>query len=88
VRLAEIRHRIQTAAVYPPIARARNEVGETRIAFEIGPEGRAMKIRVARSSGSATLDRAAARAVESAEPLPRLVGEINVPVRFELSDPD
>jgi len=87
-RLAEIQRRIQTAALYPPIARARNESGEARIAFEIDPEGRPVKIHVARSSGSTTLDRAAARAVEGAAPLPHLLGEINVPVRFELSDPE
>ena len=39
-----------------------------------------------RSSGSATLDRAAERAVREAAPLPRMLGHVTVPVRFALRD--
>ncbi len=83
-RLAEIRRRIQGALVYPPLARAREVEGESEVAFEIGPGGTPAAIRVERSSGSALLDAAAARAVRDAAPLPPVLGRLRVPVRFAL----
>ena len=85
-RLAEIRRRVQGAAVYPAIARNRSVSGEVEVGFRIDPAGVPQEIRVLRSSGSATLDRAAERAVREAAPLPRMLGHVTVPVRFALRD--
>lgn len=84
-RIAEIRRRIQEALVYPPLARKRRITGATELSFRIGPGGGAEEIEVLRSSGSALLDRAAARAVEDAAPLPAVLGRLVLPVAFELS---
>jgi TonB family protein len=87
-RLEEIRRRVQAAVVYPPIAHARGVAGETRVAFRILADGRPDAIRTAGSSGSATLDRAAEQAVTAAAPFPPMIGQVVVPVRFVLRDPD
>ncbi|MDJ0850963.1 MAG: energy transducer TonB [Myxococcota bacterium] len=85
-RLAEIRRRVQEAVVYPPIARKRSVYGEVEVGFRIGPSGTPEEITVLRSSGSASLDRAAERAVRDAAPLPRMIGRVRVPVRFALRE--
>ena len=87
-RLAEIARRVQQVASFPPIARARGLEGEALVAFEITREGAPHKIHTVRSSGSVALDRAAERAVSDAAPLPWVYGEVIVPVRFALRDPD
>lgn len=83
-RLAEIRRRIQEALVYPPLARWRGQTGVASVAFEIAADGQAREVRTLRSSGVGLLDRAAERAVAAAAPLPRVLGPLEVPVRFEL----
>ncbi len=85
-RLAEIQRRVQAAVVYPAIARKRSVEGTVDVSFRIAQDGRPGEVRVARSSGSATLDRAAERAVRDAAPLPRLLGRVTVPVRFSLHE--
>ncbi len=87
-RLAEIARRVQQVAPFPPIARARGLEGEALVAFEITREGAPHEIHTVRSSGSVALDRAAERAVSDAAPLPWVYGEVTVPVRFALRDPD
>jgi protein TonB len=84
-RLAEIRRRIQTALVYPPIARWQDLEGDTLVRFEIGAEGRARDVSVVRTSGDPLLDAAAVRAVVAAGVLPRVYGPLEVPVSFELA---
>jgi TonB family protein len=86
VRVAEIRRRIQEALVYPPLARLRQVEGESTVAFEIAASGNAAGVEVVRSSGSSLLDRAAARAVHDAAPLPPVMGRLRVPVRFALEE--
>ena len=83
-RLAQIRRRIQAALEYPRLARWHDEAGETLVRFEIARGGAAREVRVFRSSGMPSLDRAALRAVEAAAPLPWVYGVLEVPVRFEL----
>jgi len=83
-RLAEIARRVQAVAIYPPIARVRGLSGETLVTFEVGPAGAPERLRTSRSSGHLSLDRAAERAVLEAAPLPRVIGEVSVPVRFQL----
>ena len=85
-RLAEIQRRVQAVALYPEVARARAISGETRVAFSIRRDGTPEGVRVARSSGSVALDRAAERAVSDAAPLPWVYGEVSVPVSFVLRD--
>ena len=83
-RFATIRQRVHEVLVYPPIARARGVAGKSQIEFAINSEGRPVDIRTLQSSGSPILDRAAARAIRDAAPLPWLYGRIIVPVHFEL----
>lgn len=83
-RLEEIRARLQAALVYPPIARRRGLEGTSRIQFVIGPDGRAKDVRTAASSGHALLDRAAERCAADAGELPRILGRLEVPIRFSL----
>jgi protein TonB len=84
-RLAAIQRRVQAALVYPPLARRRRTEGTARVAFEIGADGRARAVAVASSSGFATLDRAALRALHAAGELPYVYGRLEIPVRFELT---
>jgi TonB family protein len=83
-RLDEIRRKLQQAVIYPPIARKRGAEGVAQIRFSIGPDGHAREIETAASSGNALLDRAAERSAVDAGELPRILGRLNVPIRFEL----
>ncbi|MDH3687232.1 MAG: energy transducer TonB [Myxococcales bacterium] len=83
-RLAEIRRRLQEVLIYPPIARKRGVEGVTRIHFSIGPDGHAEEIATAASSGDPLLDQAAERSAVDAGELPRILGRLSVPIRFEL----
>ena len=85
-RLAEIQRLVQRALVYPPIARRRGVEGETLVAFEVGADGAAEDVEIARSSGYASLDRAAKRAVGEAGRLPYVYGRLEIPVRFILDE--
>jgi len=85
-RIAEIRERLQAALVYPPHARRRGLEGTSRIQFTIGPDGHARDVRTAASSGHASLDRAAERCAVDAGQLPRVLGRLEVPIRFSLED--
>ena len=85
-RLEEIRARLQAALVYPPLARKRGLEGTSRIQFSIGPDGRAREVRTAASSGFSLLDRAAERCASDAGELPRILGRLEVPIRFSLEE--
>jgi protein TonB len=86
VRLDEIRRRIQSALVYPPLARLHGVEGEAVVHFDVGRDGRARELEVAASSGAPSLDRAALRAIAAAAPLPWVYGRLVVPVRFALGE--
>jgi TonB family protein len=86
-RLDEIRRRVQRAAHYPEVARARNVEGDTWVTFEIDARGNASGIETRRTSGSHALDRAGMEAVAAAAPLPWVHGRVTVPIRFSLADP-
>ena len=60
--------------------------GVSRIQFVIGPDGRAAEIRTVESSGHAVLDRAAEQSAVDAGELPRVLGRLDVPVRFSLEE--
>jgi TonB family protein len=85
-RIAEIRERLQAALVYPLHARRNGLEGTSRIQFTIGPDGHAQDVRTAASSGHASLDRAAERCAVDAGQLPRVLGRLEVPIRFSLED--
>ena len=85
-RLVEVRRRIQAALVYPPSARLQRVEGEALVRFEIDRSGAAQEVRVFRTSGKPSLDRAAVRAVTAAVPLPWIYGRLEVPVQFVLED--
>ena len=53
-RIEEIQRRIQSALVYPELARRHGVTGVVRLRFEVGGQGRARNIELARSSGSGT----------------------------------
>lgn len=86
-RLEEIRRRLQAALVYPPIARKRGLEGVTRIRFTIGVGGYAEDVETAASSGHRMLDRAAEQCARDAGQLPRVLGRLDVPIRFSLDEP-
>lgn len=83
-RIGTICARVQAVLAYPPLARARRVEGTSLVAFEIGANGLARGVEIAVTSGSAHLDRAAARAVYDAGKLPYVYGRLEIPVRFEL----
>lgn len=84
-RFEEIRRRIESALVYPPLARLQRVEGTAWLHFDIAPDGTPRDIEIARSSGAASLDGAAREAVQRAAPLPWVYGRIEVPVRFVLA---
>lgn len=85
-RLAVIRERLQAALVYPPHARRRGLEGVSRIQFVIGSDGLARDVATTASSGHHALDEAAERCAVDAGQLPRVLGRLEVPIRFSLED--
>lgn len=85
-RLEDIRRRVQAALRYPALARAREISGDVQVGFAIGGDLHAQEIAVVHSSGYASLDRAAARAVADAGELPAIYGRLVIPVTFSLTD--
>lgn len=76
--------KIRAAIVYPEEAIRRGQEGEVLLRIRIGEGGVPREIRVARSSGATTLDKAARDGVVRAAPLPSLPGWFEVPIRFSL----
>lgn len=85
-RVDWIRARLAEVLVYPKTAQKRGIEGISRIQFVIGPDGRASEVRTVESSGHVTLDRAAEQSAIDAGELPRVLGRLDVPVRFSLDD--
>lgn len=73
---------------YPAAARARREQGVAHVTFRMDRQGRLLSAAIARSSGSAALDRAALETLRRAQPLPAIPDdkpdplELSVPVEF------
>lgn len=76
--------KIRSAIVYPEEAIRRGQEGEVLLRIRVGEGGVPREIRVARSSGARTLDKAARDGVVRAAPLPSLPGWFEVPIRFSL----
>jgi TonB family protein len=85
-RIAVIRERLQAALVYPRAAQRRGLEGVSHIQFAIGPDGHARDVRTLASSGHDVLDRAAERCAVDAGQLPRVLGRLEVPIRFSLEE--
>jgi protein TonB len=67
------------------IARARHEQGVTHVRFRMNRAGAVLSADILRSSGSATLDRAALDTLSCAQPLPAIPDD--KPDPLELSGP-
>src|SRR5205814_6259663 len=77
--------RLSAAALrcYPPEAVRFRLAGEAKLSFCLSEEGQASAVKLARSSGSEVLDRAASECVlPGALPLPGAAGCYELPVRF------
>jgi protein TonB len=90
--LARPSYRKNPEPAYPASARRRRQEGLVLLRVEVTAEGRASRVDLAQSSGSSALDQAALDAVRSweFEPARRgaraIASEIEVPVRFRLTD--
>jgi protein TonB len=89
--LAAPRYRSNPRPEYPVACRRRHEEGEVRVAVAVGPDGRPLRVSLAKSSGHPLLDQAAIDAVRgwTFEPARTselaVTSEVVVPVRFSLS---
>jgi len=88
--MAVLMARLSAAALrcYPPQAVRFHLSGETHLSFCLGEDGRASAVKLARSSGSEVLDRAASECVlPGALPLSGAAGCYELPVRFAARAP-
>jgi len=87
-----VRYLTPPAPVYPSASRRQREAGRVVLRVEIGTDGRARQVVLARSSGHARLDEAAAASVRAARFAPytengaALVVWTLVPIEFELEN--
>lgn len=86
-----IHQRIKRAQRYPRQSRQDHEEGTVKIGFVISSSGSVRGVRVVKSSGFGTIDRAAVDAVKRAAPFPPLPSgierseiSVTVPIRFTL----
>jgi len=85
---AELLAHLEKYRRYPGGARARGEQGVAYVRFRMNRAGSVLSLELARSSGSAALDRAALETLRRAQPLPAIPedkpGEItlSLPVEF------
>lgn len=89
--LATPRYRSNPRPEYPLPCRRRHEEGEVRVAVTVSPDGRPLRVLLAKSSGHVLLDQAAIDAVRgwTFEPARAselaVASEVVVPVRFSLA---
>lgn len=82
--------RLERVKRFPPAARSRREQGSTILRFRVNRQGRVLSSSIARSSGSAVLDREALATLARAQPLSPIPAdrpdqiELVVPVEFLL----
>ncbi|WP_200158675.1 energy transducer TonB [Allochromatium vinosum] len=76
---------------YPAGARRHGQTGVATLAFVIEADGRIGQIRLAQSSGHASLDQAALQALARLgrfDPIPKSIGRsrwsLRIPIRFDL----
>ena len=83
--LAEIRQRIERAKRYPLRARRHGLEGTSDVVFLIRDDGNVHGLKLARSSGVASLDEAALATIRRAAPFPFYPQPIQIGIRFSLS---
>ena len=89
--LAAPHYRSNPRPEYPVACRRRHEEGEVRVSVTVSPDGRPLRVSLAKSSGHPLLDQAALDAVRTwtFEPARAselaVTSEVVVPVRFSLS---
>jgi len=88
--LSIVRSRIETKKHYPPFARNLQQEGTVIVNVVIGADGAVVSTSLVKSSGFATLDKAALAAVRKAAPFPPPSGyglgrmSIDIPLLFKL----
>jgi protein TonB len=89
--LAELQRAIGRHQRFPDDARERQKTGTATLSFVIKSDGRIRSVRLAKSSGDPSLDRAALEALHRLDrfkPIPLAVGRaswsLRVPIRFDL----
>jgi len=85
-RIGEIRMAIQSAVVYPLIARRRGLEGTVLASFIVDEKGIPHDVQVLQSSGYSIFDREVVRVIHAASPYPTVDVAVEVPVTFLLSD--
>jgi TonB family protein len=66
---AQLRSAVESRKTYPEAARRRGAEGSVRLKLAVAPDGHLLAAKIARSSGSAILDRAAVTLVSSVFPM-------------------
>ncbi len=91
VYLAELQRAIGRHQRFPDDARKRRKTGTATLSFVIKSDGRIRSVRLAKSSGDASLDKAALQALHRLnrfKPIPVAIGRsswtLRVPIRFDL----
>jgi protein TonB len=89
--LAELQRAIGRHQRFPEDARKRRKTGTATLSFVIKSDGRIRAVRLAKSSGDASLDKAALQALHRLnrfKPIPGAIGRsswsLRVPIRFDL----
>jgi protein TonB len=91
-RFTQVRYRETPKPLYPERARKEGQQGRVLLRVLVDQEGRSKSVEVSRSSGSETLDRAAAEAIKLWRFLPARYGDkpveswVRIPVDFRLTD--
>jgi protein TonB len=91
-RLTQARYRETPKPLYPERARKEGQQGRVLLRVLVDQEGRSKSVQVSGSSGSATLDRAAAEAIKLWRFSPARYGDkpveswVRIPVDFRLTD--
>lgn len=89
--LAELQRAIARHQRFPDEARKRGKTGVATLSFVVQGDGGIRQVRVAKSSGDASLDQAAVQAMQRLsrfKPIPAVIGRqewaMRVPIRFDL----
>ena len=85
-RYSLIRAAISRAKIYPLLARKRKIEGTVVTGFSINDQGYPGDLKIKSSSGYEILDAAALKIVTKAAPLPKVNGEVIVPITFRLTE--
>ncbi|WP_153768852.1 TonB family protein [Labrenzia sp. CE80] len=71
----KVARKLRRSLRYPSAAKRKRLTGNVHVSFSVDSAGRASRIRIARSSGSSILDKAAVETVRRASPFPKIPPE-------------